>query len=85
VDPLFDLAAIQQARGRTADAQRALERAVHLQPADADTWSRLGEFRLAIRHDARGALRAFRAAYFLDPHSPQTVSDLLQATRAVSG
>jgi hypothetical protein len=84
-DPLFDLAAIEQARGRTAQAQLALERAVRLQPANADTWSRLGELRLSALDDPRGALRAFRAAYFLDPHDPQTASDVLAATRALQG
>ncbi|MEA2279686.1 MAG: hypothetical protein QOK21_293 [Solirubrobacteraceae bacterium] len=83
VDPLFDLAAIEQARGRTGQAQAALERAVRLQPANADTWSRLGELRLSALGDPRGALRAFKAAYFLDPHSPQTGSDVLQASRAL--
>jgi cytochrome c-type biogenesis protein CcmH/NrfG len=85
VDPLFDLAAIEQARGRTREAQLALERAVRLQPANAATWSRLGRLRLSVLNDPRGALRAFRAAYFLDPRSPQTVSDVLEASRAAAG
>jgi len=85
VDPLFDLAAIQQARGRTREAQAALERAVRLQPAAAETWSRLGRLRLSVLDDPPGALRAFRAAYFLDPQSPQAISDVIEATRAAGG
>jgi cytochrome c-type biogenesis protein CcmH/NrfG len=85
VDALFQLAAIQQARGKLSDARNALERAVHLQPADAETWRRLGRLRLSELHDSKGALNAFRAAYFLDPASPQSVSDVLEAARAAAG
>ncbi len=85
VDPLFDLAAIEQARGRTAQAQIALERAVRLQPANAETWSRLGDLRLVALDDPRGALKAYKAAYYLDPHDPQTGSGVLQATHALQG
>jgi hypothetical protein len=84
-DPLFDLAALQQARGRYRAAQAALERAVRLQPADAETWRRLGRLELSVMHDPRSALQDFRAAYYLDPHSPQSVSDVIEATRAAGG
>jgi cytochrome c-type biogenesis protein CcmH/NrfG len=84
-DPLFDLATIEQARGNTAAARSALERAVRLQPADAETWRRLGELQLGAMHDAQAALRDFRAAYFLDPKNPQSVSDVIEATRAAGG
>jgi tetratricopeptide (TPR) repeat protein len=84
VDPLFALAAIEQARGRLATAQAALEQAVQLQPADAETWRRLGTFELGARDDAAGALRDFRAAYHLDPRSAQSTSDLLVASRAAA-
>jgi O-antigen ligase len=82
VDPLFELSAMEQARGRTAEAEAALERAVRLQPADAEAWRRLGRLRLSVLNDAPGALTAFRAAYSLDPASPTSVSDVLEATRA---
>jgi tetratricopeptide (TPR) repeat protein len=82
VDPLFELSAMEQARGRTAEAEAALERAVRLQPADAEAWRRLGRFRLDVLNDAPGALTAFRAAYSLDPASATSVSDVLEATRA---
>jgi hypothetical protein len=84
VDPLFELAAIDQARGELQPARVALERAVQLQPANAETWRRLGRLRLSALHDAKGALKAFRAAYYLDPASPQSVSDVIEASRAAA-
>jgi hypothetical protein len=85
LDPLFDIAALEQSRGGTAAARSALERAVHLEPANPEPWRRLGSFRLTVLHDPRGALQAYRAAYYLDPHSPQSISDVILASRAVQG
>ena len=48
VDPLFELAAIEQAQGRNAEAGRALEQAIDLEPANPETWRRLGQFRLNV-------------------------------------
>jgi cytochrome c-type biogenesis protein CcmH/NrfG len=84
VDPLFELAAIEEARGQTAEAEAALERAVDLQPASAEAWRRLGRFRLSALNDAQGALSAFQAAYFLDPRSPASTSDVVEASRAAT-
>jgi tetratricopeptide (TPR) repeat protein len=85
VDPLFELATIESARGNLRGAQSALEQAVHLQPANAETWRRLGRLRLSALSDPKGALKAFRAAYYLDPASPQSVSDVIEAARAANG
>jgi tetratricopeptide (TPR) repeat protein len=85
VDPLFALSAIEQSRGKLPEAERTLEHAVDLQPANAETWRRLGELRLSALKDPRGALRAFQAAYYLDPHAPESTSDVLQASRARGG
>ena len=85
VDPLFELAAIEQARGRTRGAEAALERAVDLQPASAEAWSRLGELRLSVLNDPQGALSAFQAAYYLDPRDPTSTSDVIEASRAMQG
>src|SRR5262249_45981789 len=85
LDPLFDLALFEQLNGNNAAAGDALEKAVNLEPASPETWRRLGEFRLNVTHDAKGALEAYQAAYYLDPQSPQSVSDVLTASRAVSG
>jgi tetratricopeptide (TPR) repeat protein len=84
VDPLFELAAIEQARGRLKAASAALERAVRLQPANAEAWRRLGRLRLEALKDPKGALSAFQAAYYLDPKAPASTSDILEASRAGS-
>ena len=84
VDPLFELAAIEEARGRTPQAEAALERAVELQPANAETWRRLGELRLSTLNDPKGALSAFQAAYYLDPQNPESTSDVVEASRAAA-
>jgi len=83
VDPLFELATIEQARGRTTEAAAALERAVDLQPANAETWRRLGRLRISVLNDPKGALSAFQAAYYLDPQAPASTSDVLEASRAL--
>jgi hypothetical protein len=84
VDPLFELAAIEEARGRPQEAEAVLERAVALQPANAEAWRRLGRVRLTAQSDAQGALSAYRAAYYLDPRNPASTSDVIEASRAVA-
>ena len=79
VDPLFELAFIEDAQGKRQDALATLEAAVHLQPDNTETWRRLGRYRLSVLNDPKGALRAFRAAYFLDPQSARGPSDYLEA------
>ncbi len=53
------------------------------QPANTEAWRRLGRYRLSVLGDAEGAVRAFRAAYFLDPASIETTSDLVEAVRVL--
>ena len=84
VDPLFELAAIEEARGRTQEAEAVLERAVGLQPANPETWRRLGRLRLSSLNDPKGALSAFQAAYYLDPKAPASTSDVIEASRAAA-
>jgi hypothetical protein len=83
VDPLFQLAYIDDARGDTQGAKRALEDATRLQPANVETWRRLGRYRLSVLDDPRGAVQAFRLAFYLDPASDRGPSDYLEATRAL--
>src|SRR4051794_30840571 len=73
-EPLFDIAAREQPSGDTRAAGRALNPAAALDPATAETWRRLGDFRLNVLHDAKGAQRAYGAALYLDPQSPQSQS-----------
>ena len=81
VEPYFQLASIEQAPGRLPQADRALQAAIELEPANPETWRRLGQFRLKAMSDPQGALRAFEAAYFLDPRSPVSRSDVVTTTR----
>jgi hypothetical protein len=83
VDPLFQLAFIDDARGNTEGAKRALEDATRLQPANVETWRRLGRYRLSVLDDPRGAVDAFRLAFYLDPASDRGPSDYLEASRAL--
>jgi O-Antigen ligase/Tetratricopeptide repeat len=81
-EPLWELAYIEQQRGRLANAEDALEQAVRIQPASAETWRRLGRFQLSTLNQPSDALASFRAAYFLDPRNPASTSDFLEASRA---
>ena len=81
-EPLWELAFVEERRGRLANAEDALEQAVRLQPANAETWRRLGRFQLSTLNQPADALASFRAAYFLDPRNPVSTSDFLEASRA---
>jgi hypothetical protein len=81
-EPLWELAYIEQQRGRLANAEDALTQAVRTQPASAETWRRLGRFQLSALNQPADALASFRAAYFLDPRNPASTSDFLEASRA---
>jgi tetratricopeptide (TPR) repeat protein len=79
--PLFDLASIHDAAGRRTEAQRALEDAVRLQPANPDSWSQLATYQLNVLNQPTVAFQSARAALFLDPKSPATQSLFLDAYR----
>lgn len=83
VEPLWELGAIENARGRGDSAEQALEAAVRLQPANAETWRRLGEYRLNVLGKPQEALSDFKAALYLDPRAPESQADALAAARAV--
>jgi tetratricopeptide (TPR) repeat protein len=84
VEPLWELATIEAAAGRPAPAEAALARAVAIQPANAEAWRRLGRHQLTAMNNPREALRSFRAAYYLDPQSPEAVSDFLEVSRQLN-
>ena len=73
-DPLFELAAIEQARGRSQEAETALAKAVQLEPANAEAWRRLGELRLDGAR--RSAGRAQRVPGGLLPRPARAGVDL---------
>jgi hypothetical protein len=81
-EPLWELAYIEQQRGRLANAEDALEEGVRIQPASAEAWRRLGRFQLSTLNQPSDAIASFRAAYFLDPRNPASTSDFLEASRA---
>ncbi|HEV2812836.1 MAG TPA: hypothetical protein VGW10_06235, partial [Solirubrobacteraceae bacterium] len=85
VAPLFDLATIEQAAGDPQAAERALEEAVRLQPANWVPWMRLTDHRLFEQQDAQGALEAVRVAIYLNPRSWDVTQRYFDVTRRVSG
>jgi hypothetical protein len=85
LEPLFDIASFEQAAGNNGAAEQALEQALDREPYTAEPWRRLGRFRADVLHDPKGALRAFQTAYYLDPWSYQSVSDVITASRAING
>ncbi|HYM58984.1 MAG TPA: O-antigen ligase family protein [Solirubrobacteraceae bacterium] len=82
VEPLWQLAFIEDARNHERAAADSLEAAVRLQPANPEAWRRLGRYQLSALDDPKAAVAAFRATYFLDPQAPQSLSDFLEASRA---
>jgi cytochrome c-type biogenesis protein CcmH/NrfG len=83
VEPWYLLASARAAEGDRRGTVLALVEAVKTQPANAEAWRRLGEYQLGALGDARGALSAFQAAYYLDPQSRGAQSDVIEASRAV--
>ena len=69
-EPLWELGFIEQQRGRLANAEDALEEAVRVQPANAETWRRLGRFQLSVLDEPADALASFRAALLPRPAQP---------------
>jgi hypothetical protein len=70
IDALFTLAAVQRADRGTDAARDTLQSAVRLQPANPESWLRLGQLELDAGH-ARRALRLLGAAIYLDPRGPE--------------
>ena len=81
IEPLIDLAAAEEASGRPVRARAALVDAVELQPSNPAAWKSLAFFELRASRP-QAALRAARAAAFLDPQSDQTRQLLLLTYRA---
>jgi tetratricopeptide (TPR) repeat protein len=80
-DALFALSQIQAAAGRQPAALATLQRAVQLQPANADTWNQLALYDLDSGPGARAALRDVSPALFLNPRSATAQSIYLEAYR----
>jgi O-Antigen ligase len=85
LEPLFDRAAIEQAAGDPAAAERALEEAVREQPANWLPWMRLADHRLFEQNDPQGALEAVKVAIYLNPRSWDVTQRYFDVTRRVRG
>jgi hypothetical protein len=78
IDARFTLAAVELAARDPQAARETLERAVDLQPANSESWLRLGQFELD-QGRVRRALRLLGAAIYLDPRGPEAQSVYAQA------
>jgi hypothetical protein len=80
---LFTLSAVEQARGQTALARATLQRAVHLQPSNPQTWLALARYDLADNPHA--ALSELQAAIYLNPESisPEAIADGIPESLAI--
>jgi hypothetical protein len=83
IDALFTLAAIERASRDSQAARDALQHAVELQPANPESWLRLGQFELDQGH-LRRALRLLGAAIYLDPRGPEAQISYAQAQQRVA-
>jgi hypothetical protein len=83
VDPLFTLSAIDESVGDQVAARAELQRAVQLQPANAETWLLLGELDLR-RARARAALSELRTAARLDRSSAEARAMITRARQALA-
>jgi hypothetical protein len=77
--PLFVEATVEDAAGRPREAQRLLEQAVKENPADPQTWLRLGDYQLHTLRRPREALETLRGALFLDPRGRTARAYFLEA------
>ena len=83
VDPLYELSAIDVARGNLTSARQQLVKAASLQPSNPETWQALGAFDLQ-QHQATLALLELQTAQQLDLSSASIGQQIAQAQRAVS-
>jgi O-antigen ligase len=80
---LFTLSTVEQASGQPALARATLQRAVHLQPSNPQTWLALARYDLASNPAA--ALKELQAAIFLNPESisPEAIADDIPESLAI--
>ena len=86
-EPLLERASIEQAAGSSEEAERALQEAVRLQPANWLPWLRLAEHQLYVLKQPGPAKESIEAAIYLNPLSydvTQRYLDVLRASGAVT-
>jgi hypothetical protein len=65
-EPLWTIAAVYAKLGDRRAAAAEYRKAVSLQPSNADTWLRLGDYELTVMHQPRQALADLQHAHRLD-------------------
>ena len=83
-DPLWELAYIEQQRGRLAAAEDALRAAVELQPVQRRGLAAARALPARVLGQPDEALASLTAAYQLDPRNDRSTSDYLGASRAAA-
>jgi O-antigen ligase len=80
---LFTLSTVEQASGQPALARASLQRAVHLQPSNPQTWLALARYDLSS--DPAAALKELQAAIYLNPESisPEAIADDIPESLAI--
>jgi O-antigen ligase len=80
---LFTLSTVEQASGQPSLARATLQRAVHLQPSNPQTWLALARYDLAS--DPAAALKELQAAIYLNPESisPEAIADNIPESLAI--
>jgi O-Antigen ligase len=72
LSPLWTKASIEIAQHNLGAAEVLFQRAVFDQPSNPEAWTRLAEFELYRKHDARKALEIVEGALYLDPRSARS-------------
>lgn len=81
IEPLLELAAVEQAAGRRDEAETALQEAVRLQPANSLPWLRLAEYQLYVLERPKPAKESIQAAIYLNPLSFEITQRYLDVLR----
>lgn len=81
-EALSTLASAQESTGRTSAATATLQRAVRMQPANPETWAKLGLHDLASHPKA--AVSELGAALYLNPQKTSNQERYVEALRAVA-
>jgi Flp pilus assembly protein TadD len=84
VEALLARAAVAEDAGDLEVAEEHMVEAVRLQPANPETWSALGDFRLNVTQDFEGAEEVLAAALYLDPRSERLKTLYTQSVRALT-
>ena len=83
VEPLWELGASRTRAAAATRPSRPSSEAVRLQPANAETWRRLGEYRLNVLDKPRGGAERLQGRALPRPVAPESQADALAAARAV--